>query len=80
MPQTETIFAKLAGNRFFSKFDFSKGYWAIRMSEKDMDITTFTSYRGLYKFTVMLFGLVNAPVTFNRLMRKLLEGNDNLNS
>ena len=27
MPTAEEIFAKLAGDQYFSKFDFSKGYW-----------------------------------------------------
>jgi len=42
------------------------------MKDSDKDFTSFTTHRGLHRFTVMPFGLVNAPATFSRIMRKLL--------
>ena len=68
----EEIFAKLAGDRYHSKFDLTKGYWQIPMNEDDKDLTTFICHRGLFRFKVMPFGLVNAPATFSRIMRRLL--------
>jgi len=64
-------FAELAESKFFSKFDFCKGYWQIGMKPEDRDLTTFVTHRGLFRFTVMPFGSVNAPATFSRIMRKL---------
>ena len=72
MPTAEEIFAKLAGDRFSSKFDLSKGYWQVPVREEDRDFTTFVCHRGLFRFKVMPFGLVNAPATFSRIMRRLL--------
>ena len=72
MPSADSIFTKLKHSRYFSKFDFSKGYWQVAMSEKDKDLTTFITHRGMYRFTVMPFGLMNSPATFSRMMRKLL--------
>jgi len=72
MPTADEIFAQLSGCQYFSKFDLSKGYWQVPMKESDEDFTSFTTHRGLYRFTVMPFGLVNAPATFSRIMRKLL--------
>jgi len=69
MPTAEEIFAKLAGDRYFSKFDLRKGYWQVPVNEEDRDLTTFVCHRGLFRFRVMPFGLVNAPATFSRLMR-----------
>jgi len=72
MPQAEEIFAELAGSNFLSKFDFAKGYWQVPMRPEDRDVTTFVTHQGLFRFKVMPFGLVNAPATFSRIMRKLM--------
>ena len=39
MLTAEGIFAKLAGDRYFSKFDLSKGYWQVPVHEEDRDLT-----------------------------------------
>jgi len=78
MPQMQEIFSGLSGSRYFSKFDFCKGYWQVSMGSEDKDLTTFVGPEGLYRFCVMPFGLVNAPATFSRIMRKLLCGLRNL--
>jgi len=44
MPTAEEIVAKLSGDRFFSKFDLSKGYWLVPVREQDRDFTTFIIY------------------------------------
>jgi len=50
------------------------------MSEDDKDLTTFICHCGLFLFKVMPFGLVNAPATFSRIMRRLLRDSLNLNN
>jgi hypothetical protein len=77
LPQMEDIFSELSGSRYFSKFDFSKGYWQVAMKTEDRDLTTFICHRGLFRFKVMPFGLINAGATFSRIMRKLLVGLSN---
>lgn len=80
MPKSEDIFVKLTGDKYFSKFDLSKGYWQVPMRQEDKDKTTFVCHKGLYRFRVMPFGLVNAPAVFNRIMRRLLHGSQNLDN
>jgi hypothetical protein len=80
MMSADDIFPKLAGSRVYSKFDFCKGYWQIPMEEGSKDATAFICSRGCYRFKVMPFGLVNAGSSYNRMMRKMLEGSRNLES
>ena len=73
VPTAEDIFAKVKDDVIFSKFDLSKGYWQIPVRESDKDVTTFITHDGLYRFNVMPFGMMTAPATFSRMMRRLLE-------
>lgn len=74
IPNADDIFVQLSGCRYVSKFDLSKGYWQLPLGQSSKEITAFQTPMGLYQFSVMPFGLVNASASFSRLMRKLLEG------
>ncbi|XP_071964120.1 uncharacterized protein [Antedon mediterranea] len=73
----EELFTRLAHDHYFTKIDLSKGYWQVPMDEASKPLTSFLTPDGLFQFNVMPFGLVNAPATFSRIMRKLLKGMDN---
>ena len=80
MPSMEQIFAKLAGYRFISKLDLSKGYWQIALSDRSKPYTAFQTPLGLFQFTVLPFGLVTAQASCSRLMRKLLQNLSNVDN
>ena len=80
MPNTEEIFAKLAGCKFLSKMDFSKGYYQIPLSPESKEKLAFYSPIGLLQYRVMPFGYVNSGSEFNKMMRKLLFGIHNVDS
>lgn len=73
MITAEEIFAQLAGDRIFSKFDMSKGFWQIPIRQEDRDYTTMICHRGLFRFKTMAFGLVGSSASFTRMMRRLLQ-------
>ena len=75
LPVAESCFDALSGSQWFSTLDLSSGYWQVAMAKEDKEKTAFsTGGGGLYHFTVMSFGLVNAPATFERLMERVLAG------
>ena len=67
------IFSNLAGARWFTKIDLTSGYWQVPLAVDSRPLTAFRTRHGLYQFKVMPFGLVNAPATFTRLMRRVTE-------
>ena len=74
LPRIDESLDLLAGCRYFSTLDLASGYWQVGMSKDSQEKTTFVTGSGLYEFTVMPFGLCNAPATFQRLMENVLSG------
>jgi hypothetical protein len=71
MPRIEDLFDQLRGVGVFSKIDLRLGYHQLRIQPSDIPKTTFITKYRLYEFTVMSFGLTNAPAYFMYLMNSL---------
>jgi hypothetical protein len=71
LPRIENLFDQMRGAKVFSKIDLRFGYHQMKIRWSDIHKTSFTTSFGLYEYTVMSFGLTNAPAYFMYLMNKV---------
>jgi hypothetical protein len=71
LPRIDDPFDQLCGACVFSKTDLRSGYHQLKIRECDIPKTAFVSRYGLYQYTVMSFGLTNAPSYFMYLMNRV---------
>jgi hypothetical protein len=71
LPRIDDLFDQLRGACVFSKIDLRSGYHQLKVQESDIPMIVFVSRYGLYEFTVMSFGLTNAPTYFKYMMNKV---------
>lgn len=67
----EDVLYGMAEAKFFTIIDLAQGFYQIPIPPADRDKTTVVTPFGKYRFTVMPFGLRNAPATFQHAMDNL---------
>jgi hypothetical protein len=71
LPRIDDLFDQLKGACVFSKIDLRFGYHQLKIPVSDIPKTAFITRYGLYEYTVMSFGLINALAYFMYLMNKV---------
>src|SRR5271170_2767198 len=72
LPRTDELIEDIARNERYTALDLLSGYHQFPMNEADIPKTAFTSKFGNFEYTVMPFGLCNAPATCQRAMENIL--------
>jgi len=65
---------KIQGSQWFIKLDLKNSYYLIWIKEGDEWKIAFKTKYGLYQYTIMHFGLINAPSSFQEMIDKVLQG------
>ena len=74
LPGIDDTLNALCGAKYFTTLDLQSGYWQVALEDKSKELTAFSTSKGRWEFNVLLFGLSNAPATFQRLMDLVLTG------
>jgi hypothetical protein len=68
LPRIDYLFDQLKDANIFSKIDLRLGYHQVRIKEEYINKTSIRTRYGHCEFTVVPFGLSNAPIVFMCLM------------
>ena len=68
LPKIDSLVDSTTGHVLMSFMDAYSGFHQIPLWKKDQEKTAFATNQGLFCYTMMPFGLKNAPATFQRMI------------
>jgi Reverse transcriptase (RNA-dependent DNA polymerase) len=71
LPLIPELIDRLSGCSLYTKFNIRWGYNNVHIKEGDEWKAAFITNEGLFKPTVMFFGLTNSPATFQTMMNSI---------
>jgi len=71
LPRIDDFLDQLRNAKYFCKIDLCFGYHQMKIRKEDIPKTAFVTRFGQYEFTVVSFGLTNAPAYFMNMMNKV---------
>ena len=75
IPHMSDVFDTLAQSKaeVFSTLDLRSGFWQVPLDKATKHKSAFITHQGIFEFNRLSFGMVNAPMTFQSLMTKVLK-------
>ena len=74
LPRVDDVIDAIGNAKFVTKIDLLKGYYQVELSNNATEISAFITPFGLYEYTVMPFGMCNAPSTFQCIVNLIIQG------
>ncbi|KAF7641979.1 hypothetical protein LDENG_00267000 [Lucifuga dentata] len=74
LPTVEKLTAKFHGSTVFFKLDLSQGYLQAPLHPDSQPLTAFVTHIGVFRYTLMPFGLSSAPSCFQKIMSAIFAG------
>ena len=74
IPKIEDIFATLERGKIFTKLDLSQAYHQLKLDADSQKYLVINTYKGLFHFTRLPYGISSAPRIFQKAMEILLRG------
>ncbi|XP_066990476.1 uncharacterized protein [Macrobrachium rosenbergii] len=78
LPRINDILDSIGNSIILTQIDLLKGYYQIPLTDSAKEISAFITPFGLFSYTVMPFGLCNAPATFQRVMAEVIRDMKNV--
>lgn len=72
LPLMDDCIDEIGSSTYVSKLDMLKGYWQVPLTPEASEISAFVTPDYFSQYTVMPFGMCNAPATFQRLINLVL--------
>lgn len=77
IPWKNVLVSHIKGENIFTTFDWKLGFWQIQQIEESKPLTTFSTPRGYYQWTVTSFGFNISPQIFQRWMDRIFRDVNN---
>ena len=74
LPLIQDLMTAFNGSQYFTTLDFTGAYWQVPLTDDSKPKSAFVTQEGHYQFEVLPFGLSSAPLTFQRMIDKLIAG------
>ena len=72
IPTIEEVLYDLNGSTVFSKLDLKWGFHQVELQEESIEITSFVTHRGLYRYKRLMFGISSAPEKYQRIISDVI--------
>ena len=73
LPRIDDLFDQFRGARVYTKINLRTSYHQLGVRDTNIPKTTFRTRYGRFEFTVMPFGMTNAPAAFIDLMHRIFQ-------